>query len=296
MSPNRIAATLGLLFLSFCSACSKVAEDPVSLYPIDSDSYGFDFKKPEESLRIMQWNIGHFSMGKSTKSSVTDALFYVRRDSFQNVFLKEDADIIALCEYSLFFTDTPNHPKCLTDTLLLNDYPFIYLGNNGTQRNFCFNTLFSKNTLAGNMTIEFKSNKETIITSSKLLSATDYYYIRSTITLGAKTITLIATHLAFDLNNPEIVKNQIKELIEVLRDEEYVIICGDFNTDNNNDYQLFADAGYSLANDGSLATFPTNNPYKPLDNIIVKGLHVCNVHLTPTFLSDHFPIVCDVVF
>lgn len=295
MSLKRgILVTTGLLFLSVFSACSKTDPDIFPEEPLESESYGSEYEKAPGSLRIMQWNIGHFSMGKSSKSKVTDGLFDVRRDSFLDVFSKEDADIITLCEYSLFFSDTQNHPQCLADTLLLKDYPHVYLGNGGNIRNYSLNTFFSRIDLSNNETLEYDSNKNATITSSSSIFASDYYYIRSSIEHEGKTITLVATHLAFDLNNPEIATNQIKELIKVLKEEEYVILCGDFNTENESDYDLFIQAGYSLANKGDIATYPTNNPIKPLDSIVVKGLHISNVHLTPTFLSDHYPIVCDV--
>lgn len=295
-SIRGILVSIGLLLASICSACSKTTPDILSAEPLESESYGSEYEKAPGSLRIMQWNIGHFSMGKSPNSKVTDELFNVRCESFLDVFSKEDADIIALCEYSMFFADTKNHPQCHTDTLLLKDHPYVYLGNDGNIRNYSFNTIFSRIDLSSNVTLEYDSNKNARITSSSIIFPSDYYYIRSSIELDGKGITLVATHLAFDLNNPEIATNQIKELIEVLKEEDYVILCGDFNTEDKSDYDLFIQAGYSLANKGDIATYPTNNPYKPLDNIVVKGLHISNVHITPTFLSDHFPIVCDVCF
>ena len=291
---RHLLVAIGLLFLSVCSACSKTNPDIFPEEPLESESYASEYVKAPGTLRIMHWNIGHFSMGKYPTSKITDALFYVRRDSFLDVFSKEDADILALCEYSMYFIDTGNHPKCLADTLLLKDYPYVYFGNDGIIRNYSLNTFISRINLSDNKTLEYDSNKNATITSSSIIFATDYYYIRSSIELEGKRITLIGTHLAFDLNNPEVVTNQIKELIEVLKDEEYVILCGDFNTDQQGDYDLFVQAGYSLANKGDIATHPTNNPNKPLDNIVVKGLHISNFHLTPTFLSDHFPLVCDV--
>lgn len=89
-------------------------------------------------------------------------------------------------------------------------------------------------------------------------------------------------------------KAQIKELISVLASEERVVIVGDFNCHRFEDFDIFKDAGYTLGNDGSFATFPTGKNNRALDNIIVKGLKVSDVCVHPTSLSDHNALSADV--
>ena len=66
-----------------------------------------------------------------------------------------------------------------------------------------------------------------------------------------------------------------------------MIVCGDWNTEI---YSLLKNAGYALANDGSLKTFPSKG--YALDNIAVKGLEISDVRMIKTDLSDHYPLVC----
>ena len=84
-------------------------------------------------------------------------------------------------------------------------------------------------------------------------------------------------------------QEEISELINKYKDCDRVIMCGDWNT---TDFSQFRKAGYSLANNGTLFTYP----YKsyPLDNIIVKGLRISDVKMIKTDLSDHYPLVCTV--
>ena len=247
---------------------------------------------------IMQWNIGHFSMGNSPYSRITDDSFDSQLSLFRKMIAVSCADLISISEFSVYFSNTTNHPFCRTDSLLFSSYDG-YIGNNEHQRNYSLNAFFSKigGTSSAN-TIEYAANKTATITHSNAIKATDYYYISSTTRLEDKDVWIVITHLAFDVNNPDIARNQILELIGTFDDFPYVIICGDFNTQIDK-YELFINAGYKLANHGELGnfgTYPSSNPNKPLDNIIVKGFDIYSVRVEKSFLSDHLPIICEISF
>lgn len=96
----------------------------------------------------------------------------------------------------------------------------------------------------------------------------------------------------------------INELIDTFKDCDRVILMGDWNSTYNK-YQIFADAGYGVANtDSLLATYSPcqDSKYKgdipdgygTYDNIIYKGVTVSDFSLAGCKLSDHYAIYCTV--
>lgn len=247
----------------------------------------------KDSIVVMQWNIGHFSQGALSSSRITDSDYLQKLQDYRQLINDVSADIVALCEYSILFSDTALHPSCYADTLLFDEYPYRFIGNNGIIRSYSLNAIMSKMELLHPSSVEYQTNTTASITHTSAIKATDYYYNKAYIYVGEHKVVLVNTHLAFDKNNPDIAINQIKELINELDNEEYVIICGDFNTSASN-YMLFSEAGYSLANTGVLKTFPSSRPTTPLDNIISKGLIIRDTHIVRSSLSDHYPIVCTI--
>lgn len=241
----------------------------------------------------MQWNIGHFSKGIVPSSQITDIDFENKVKEFKVLIDNSSADVISLCEYSLLFANTDFHPECYADTLLFSEYQNQFIGNNGVLRHFSLNAIMSKRELVEPSSVDYVVNHTATITHTSAIKATDYYYNRCYINVGDRNVVLVNTHLAFDKNNPEIAVNQIKELIAAFKDDEYVLICGDFNTSASS-YKLFIDAGYQLANSGDLETFPSTKKVSPLDNIVSKGLAISNVAVIISPLSDHYPIICKI--
>lgn len=289
-----------LLILGIC--CIACSSDP---FDIDLIVESIDVELPKDStiterryyykdsIIVMQWNIGHFSQGALTNSRITDSDYFMALQDYRKLINDVSADIVTLCEYSVLFSDTALHPSCYADTLLFKEYPYRFIGNNGIIRKYSLNAIMSKMELLHPSTVEYQTNSTAIITHTSAIKATDYYYNKAYIYIGDHKVVLVNTHLAFDKNNPDIAIDQIKELIKELDNEEYVVICGDFNTSSSN-YALFSEAGYSLANTGILKTFPSARPTAPLDNIISKGLIIRDSHVVRSSLSDHYPIVCTI--
>ena len=75
----------------------------------------------------------------------------------------------------------------------------------------------------------------------------------------------------------------------------YVIIGGDFNTSDDEFYDVFEEAEYKVANHGYFGTIKTHGN-DSIDNIIVKGFSFYNVESSADdkCTSDHNPIVADI--
>ena len=246
-------------------------------------------------MKIAVWNIGHFNGGNEKKTAIPEEKLDAAKAAFRGYIDEVGADVFGVCEHSYMF--------CNSDTLyklgpvdaqsaIFGDYPHYY---EGAQQNYSANAIFSKVEFDVRKKL-FACNESAVITHTDRIRASDYYYLKASIKIDGELVTLIVCHLAFDANlDPDTLNEaQITELIEVLKGEERVIIAGDFNCKRFESLDLFKNAGYTLAGDASLITYPAGQSNRALDNIIVKGLKVENVRVYPTALSDHYAVSADV--
>ena len=242
------------------------------------------------TFTIATWNIGHFSMGGSKNSTISDGAYSTEKPKYQSYIDSLGADILCLNEYSALFT--PSHPA----RELFLDYAAPF---EGEQRNYSCNALYAKFPLKNVTLHEFDCNTPDTVLHTTAIAATDYYYVTGELKIGSETVTIVALHLAFhDKLKPDTVcTNQMDELIAKYADAEHVIMLGDWNAYYAEYYERFADAGYTVANDGSVLTCTgstTGGLEWPVDNIIVKGLTMTDFRAVNTDLSDHIAVVATI--
>ena len=244
-------------------------------------------------MKIAIWNIGHFSGGNAENSTVKEEELALMTEKYRAyVYDEVGADVIGLCENSPMFCNAQKGPV-FAKTAIFDKYPIRY---EEIQLNYSANALYAKTGVAAARRHRFIANDTQTITHTKLIKASDYYYIKGELLLDGVPVTLIVCHLAFDCNkNPDTVNiNQLKELVRVTKDDPRVIIAGDFNCRDFATMRIFEDAGYTLLNDGSFLSFPTGMDNCALDNIVIKGVRGENVRLHPTELSDHYALSADI--
>ena len=247
-------------------------------------------------MKIAVWNIGHFSGGNGMKTAIPEEKLSQATAAFRGYLDEIGADVIGLCEYSYMFCNSDKilnlGPVYAKDTLF-GEYSFGY---EGPQHRYSGNALFAKCAVKDLRKKLFACNQGAVISHTDLIKAGDYYYVKATLDVDGAPVTLVVTHLAFDGNlDPDTLNEaQLLELVEVLKAEERVVIIGDFNCKRFASFDIFKNAGYTLANDGSLATYPTGTNNPALDNIIVKGLQVKNARVYETQLSDHYAFSAEI--
>lgn len=246
-------------------------------------------------MKIAIWNIGHFSYGNSPKSAVPEEKLPAATAAFRRYIASLDADLFAVCENTAMFCNAdkgPNPGPVFARDALFDGYTFHY---EGAQHRYSANALHAKIDVADLRRKVFLCNEDAVITHTDLIRASDYYYLKGTVTLDGAPVTLIVCHLAFDMKrNPDTVNiAQLQELIELTKNDERVLIAGDLNCRDITTLALFREAGFTLANDGSLVTCPAAQN-KALDHILVKGLRVENAAAHETSLSDHYALTADV--
>lgn len=238
----------------------------------------------DTKIILATWNIGHFSNGSKKDSKISSKNHDVKLYQYREfVYDSLKADVLCLQEYSQEFGVNSSGMMSAASSVLFDGFK---IKNEGLQRGFRCNAIFSNVKIKHIRMNEFKCNKQYTKISP---SAKTTYYTSADLYIGKKKVKIVCLHLAFSKfkGHPEVQQSQIKELLSRYEKFDRVIMCGDWNTTN---YKLLEKSGYSLANDGSMKTFPHSS--KALDNIAVRGLKIENVRMIETKLSDHNPIVC----
>ena len=241
-------------------------------------------KNPNEVI-LCTWNIGHFSNGAKSYSLI-DVSKYKESlvDYYSFIYNEIMPDVITINEYNRVFCgeDNDNSPY-KTSSLLFNGFKHNAIGPQ------CWgicNAVFSNLKMRKTRPIYFESQKNT--DGDDVVKSRENYYYESDLYIQGKKVKLVLFHLLFSNKVEEVYQQrQIQELIKRYSTTERVILCGDWNTET---YTALMDAGYELANDGLLKTFPGNA--EALDNVAVKGLKIIDVRMIKTSLSDHYPLIC----
>lgn len=240
---------------------------------------------PLVKLRVGTYNIGHFNLGVSASSRVTNETLDTWVGNYHGTLNNAALDILCMQEYE------PN----IVAGKPAKDWVFNNFKRNaiGVKNDANCNALFSNIAMGEAISADFVEHQQ------------DRYFIYTTIKVGGKDVKLISTHLDFHGAEGTAIRHaQMAQLIDHFEDEDYVILCADFNINNDNltDWDILRNAGYTLANmgyAGEIITCPysagTDNVINmKLDNICVKGFAISGVKTFGTLeMSDHYGLQAD---
>ena len=242
-------------------------------------------------LRIAHWNVGHFALGTSYTSTITHEDYPVARQKWVEALNGINADILMLCEYSANIVNAEDEQEAINARLDIfgKIYNKYYIGSLPNATSYMRTAIFTN--------IALKNTKEVVYTHT--VQGGRYYYCGE-IMLGNTLVKLVETHLDWNQGNNGATyrAEQIQKLITDFADYPHVIIGGDWNVGNSNEYDAFVNAGYEMANHGWLGninTYPAgDNPTSCLDNILCKGFKINGIKIVnDATLSDHCCIYAD---
>ena len=232
------------------------------------------------TFTVATWNIGHLDMGLSPNSRIPTRDAEKWKTDYHAFLDPLDARIMMVEEYNPDF-DKERTIRARDAIFGGYTHQFEGLGRNGH-----VNSLFLKDCVCGTNEIYAYSHR---------YQNTNFHFVRADID-GLETL-VVATHLEpnWPTNHVAMRAQQMRELLEAVGDAPRVIIAGDLNIDSAAELKSFANAGFEMANDGSLSTWPSwkPQPNNGIDNVIVKGFSISNVRvLTNARLSDHCLLSC----
>lgn len=239
-------------------------------------------------IMIAQWNIGHFNGGfYGSESNISADEYELKKDEYNSFISSVPASIFSINEYTQIFATDMNGIVHQTKDVLFTDFNYNHIGENV---NGSCNAIFSKTPISEVHKLEYKCNETATITHNPNLYAAMYYILEAKTEIFGKEVIFVSTHLAFDMKNEDVALNQIKEIINRYRNEDNVILCGDWNVLDVSSFDLFSSAGYQLANHGKFGDYLTCS-YYAIDNIVVKGFDIEKTYIKRTSLSDHNMII-----
>ena len=246
-------------------------------------------------LKVVSWNVGGFSLGNSGDSSITPSTFANMRSKWRTAINDLGADVMCCCEYNTNFMDEQSDVDAVTarDAIFTDDvFAFAKIGPEVSANSYMQTAIFA------NVNLE----NSTIVTFSNTVQQGRYYQVCET-HLAGKLVKIAEVHLDFsnsdaaDDSSRTVRRQQINQLINAFANDDYVIICGDYNVNkypHRDDYDLFTEAGYKMVNHngymGDMRTYAAGDTSLGgvLDNIIYKGFVSANVGmLDDATLSDH---------
>lgn len=278
-------------------------------------------------IRVLQYNIGHFSLGTDYNTNITSANYDEMLARWKKRIKDIDADIIGLPEYNYVFGNNGTTNVRTENTGIFSGYN-ISVRSNGS--GYWINALASRYPMTDVGDHDLGS----------LANAQQAYARYATININGIPVKIVATHLNWSYNQVRMESRtvEIKNLIKWLDNEPYVILMGDFNTDGQivnydaktedeymsgaNEFDPFLygftedgttyQGGFTLANHGIWGDLKTanatgsrpdtvtelkpfmNRPFAAIDNIIVRGFRMDNVLVIDDgHLSDHCALMCD---
>lgn len=266
----------------------------------DSARVNTDMSKSSARLRYLHWNVGHWAKGNATQSAINASTYETTKKDFRQLFNHYGADIVGMVEYSEIFYEQET-----AQDAILCQYPHLYMAP--TQSGYIGVAWASAMSI--DQRVEFQVGN-------------GYTAYEGIITAGMKQITICEVHTPWQ--SAEMCINAHQLLIDRYADTRYVIVAGDMNVVRGTEttiQQMWQNAGYEMANWGYLGNINTQyngeHCVNYLDNIFVKGgtiVHTEVLQNTPegcdpdnpllsdetlwdeVNLSDHFPLISDIIF
>lgn len=239
-------------------------------------------KIPSNHIRVMQYNVGRWNYGNSTYGLPTST-YGEKVANMKNFFWEHDIDLLCMEEYYHYLDQSKTKD---TNTTLFNKVEL----SNANDSNNGWSSIKSSYTLTGSTSGTYQSR--------------EYRYSKINIPAydgkPAKTVGVLCVHLS---NNTSTHAAEMQQMINILANDEYAIMCGDFNFTNEMRDQMYGiavNAGYKLVNGGAIdwtPTWPADDPSWYIDNILVKGnIEIKNAgvqYVYDDMCSDHLPLVAD---
>ncbi|MBQ8408918.1 MAG: endonuclease/exonuclease/phosphatase family protein [Clostridia bacterium] len=238
-------------------------------------------------IKVATYNVGDYT-GKNITHGSEES-----REAFRAVMKKVDADLWALQEDVEFFNkETKETAFDAVYSTVLPNYKRNFTGNyNGK----AFLTKFE---LSDVEPVRYTGD----------MKFRHPWYLKGKLAVEDKEITLVCLH--FDWSDQAVRAEEIRQLIEFVKTQEYCIIMGDFNPEDyvddgkkvsnklfyKEELARFQEVGFDVANAGRFGTFDTivHDSFNaispcPFDNILVspKLKLVAADRVAEPWMNDH---------
>lgn len=230
-------------------------------------------------LRVGTYNVGHFNQGKLGGYQGRNSGEELQR--WKDWISEQSLDIFITNEWNSNFDKDSIYDA--TKELLEPLYKYNYFGK---ENRWIFNGISTNYKLQNIRQIDWFK---------------DYYAIIGDLVIGNKTITVMSTHIPWQVEGH---LPAMEAMIKEMQKYEYIICMGDMNATDQVQMK-FVEAGFNMAN-GGYQSFMCTAPYgkalgKPhynIDNIVTsKNIKILNASAPISGLTslDHSPVLADII-
>ena len=217
---------------------------------------------------VVQWNIGHFALGKASHTAITPKASAARSAEYRAMIAQLKPDFLGVSEFDPVFDKAGR----LTTNEVFAAFPTKVLG---PKNNYQCNALFTRFPCVRHEIVDYALRRQKV------------YFIDSVFRFGTNEVHFVQSHLDWfrTKEGRRYALTQMRQLVEHFRNVPYVIISADFNVPKIEHFAAFTEAGYVVANNGR---------YAVLDNVVVKGFDVKELFAADNArkLSDHRIVGC----
>ena len=224
--------------------------------------------QPQARFSVVQWNIGHCARGKASKTAITAEESTARSAEYRAMIARLKPDFLGVSEFDPVFDKAGR----LATNEVFAAFPTKVLG---PKNNYQCNALFTRFPCVRHEVVDYTLRRQKV------------YFIDSVFLFGTNEVHFVQSHLDWfkTKDGQRYALPQMRQLVEHFKDAPYVIVSADFNVSEIGHFAAFAEAGYTVANDGR---------YAVLDNVVVKGFDVKELFAADNErrLSDHRIVGC----
>ena len=224
--------------------------------------------QPPTRFSVVQWNIGHFALGKRSRTTIAPEKSAERSAAYRAMIARLKPDFLGVSEFDPIFDMAGR----LSTNEVFSSFPTMILG---PKNSYQCNALFTRFPCVRHEIVDYALHRQNV------------YFIDSVFMFGTNEVHFVQSHLDWQraADGQRYAMPQMRQLVTHFRDMPYVIISADFNVPDIGHFDAFKEAGYTVANDGR---------YSVLDNVVVKGFDVKELFAADEEcrLSDHRIVGC----
>ena len=217
---------------------------------------------------VVQWNIGHFALGKNSQTAISPEESPARRAAYRAMIAQLKPDFLGVSEFDPIFDKAGR----LSTNEVFSSFPTMILG---PKNHYQCNALFTRFPCVRHEIVNYTLHRQNV------------YFIDSVFRFGTNEVHFVQSHLDWyrTKDGKRYALPQMRQLVKHFKNMPYVIISADFNVPEIGHFDAFKKAGYVVANDGR---------YSVLDNVVVKGFDVKELFAADNerLLSDHRIVGC----
>lgn len=207
--------------------------------------------------------------------------------NFKDLFQKIQPDVFVVCEDRTFFDTgafaTTGGTRSVYTELFEHYFPYRYNQSTGANEPHIYSKYPLQDTQK--IPVEYGEDVQSVRTPPA-----------ARITVLGSDIWIVGAHPTSDASAYESDRVPYFEaMINFAADKDYVVMCGDFNTDTSTpetELAPFVTAGLSLGNMGYFGKFATYRwgTAVYIDNVVTKGMTLNDFTVGDETYSDHFPV------